>query len=446
MTDDSESDPAADSSENHEICPLPRREQTRNILLFAACMGLLYLEAPITYVGVTQGPLCKNLGAREVISNLPGSLYMGMTIFPLFILWAWPRVSQLKTVMFWCYAISAVFTALVAVALSADVGSNIKIALVVAHAGLLGATGPTAVALGWEAIGRGVDSSRRGWALSMAFGAGPLLAALAGFGSQLILDGKLGSFEPGALGFPLNFVALYAAVAPMMLLAAYLATRFVVPLPAVDTEREPFIEGIFGGLWKFLSNPLLLTTTIVIILVYNGNAISTNMSLFSSELLEGSAEQYAGISNAARFGIKSFAGVLMGWLVMRTNPRLGLIATSSLFVLGQLWAIFVEGPWYLFAFGIFGMGELVGVYAPNYILAASRKSEIRRNQSFHTLMMMPASAAGLLFGAIVETLGGEQNKAFGFRASFTICAALILSGILLALWKLPANPRPTEEG
>ena len=44
---------------------------------------------------------------------------------------------------------------------------------------------PAAIALLWEVIGRGSDESRRGLALSMAFGAGPLLAVLGSFGQSV---------------------------------------------------------------------------------------------------------------------------------------------------------------------------------------------------------------------------------------------------------------------
>jgi hypothetical protein len=176
-----------------------------------------------------------------------------------------------------------------------------------------------------------------------------------------------------------------------------------------------------------------------------GNAISANMNLYSPSALGDSPDKYAGIQNALRFGFKVFAGIGLGWLVTKTNPKAGLLTTATLYVFAQLWAMFATGPWYLLAFGIYGTGELAGVYAPNYILAASRKSEIRRNQAFHTLMMMPAAGAAAMFGVIAQNVGDPPGSAIGFRTSFAVCAALMATGILITLWKLPADPRPEED-
>lgn len=425
---------------------LPERDQKRNMLLFAACMGLNYLAAPISYVGIVQAALCERLGATPTEANLPASAYMGFTIMPLFVAWYRPKVSQLKSTLVWCFLLEAVVTLAMPIALISAVPARIKIAMVILHAAVFGATNPTAVALCWEVLGRGVHPQRRGWALSLAFGAGPFLAVVGSLVSQLLLSGSFWKFAITPIEFPWNFAALYGAVAPMMAVGAWLASRYVVPIPEVDRTREKFMKGVFGGLWNFLREPLLLTTTIVVILVYMGNAISSNMNLYSPYALGDSPDKYAGIQNAMRFGFKVFAGVLLGWLVTRTHPKAGLLATSSLYVVGQIWAMFAVGPVYLLAFGIFGMGELVGVYAPNYILAASRKRDIRRNQSFHTLMMMPASLAGLMFGEIARRIGDQYDLAAGYRASFAVCAALMFLGILLTLWKLPAHPQPGDEG
>ncbi len=101
---------------------------------------------------------------------------------------------------------------------------------------------------------------------------------------------------------------------------------------------------------------------------------------------------------------------------------MGLLATAAIFLLAQVWALFATGPLYLVAFGIFGAGELIGVYAPNYIVSASSQKDLRRNTAFLTLLMAPAAPAGYLFGAIVDlsksnhwTMMGMTPAAFGFR-------------------------------
>jgi len=191
-----------------------------------------------------------------------------------------------------------------------------------------------------------------------------------------------------------------------------------------------------------------LVATIVTILVYSGNVIPSNMNLYSSEVLGESPAKYAGLMNMMRFAFKVVAGLFLGWLLTRTNPRAGILATSSLFLAAQLWAMFVTGPYYLLAIGIFGAGELVGVYAPNYILSASRPDELRKNMAFVTMLMVPAAPAGYLYGALVDmaktnkwSILGMSNSAFGFRLSFLVCALFITMGIIIAIVALPKQPK-----
>jgi hypothetical protein len=203
-----------------------------------------------------------------------------------------------------------------------------------------------------------------------------------------------------------------------------------------------------------LRRRILLFATAVTILAYAGNTIPSNMNLYVREVLQFPPEEYAGLQNTLRFSFKVVAGLSLGWLLSRTNPRMGLLTTSGIYALGPIWAIFARGKSYLIASGIHGAGELVGVYAPNYILSASRPEEIRRNMALATLLMAPAAPTGYLFGAIVErtaqsdwTSWGIVNaRAFGFQISFAVCSALIVCGMILALCTLPPSPpRETEK-
>jgi hypothetical protein len=138
-------------------------------------------------------------------------------------------------------------------------------------------------------------------------------------------------------------------------------------------------------------------------------------------------------------------GLFLGWLLTTTNPRAGVLITSCLYVTAMAWAIIATGSWYLLAFGIYGAGELVGVYAPNYILSASRPSQIRRNMALATLMMAPVAPAASLFGAIADRVGHASSPATGFRTSFAVCALIMMSGIVIAVLFLPARPRPAPD-
>ena len=495
------------ATETLQSCSLPWPAQRRNLILFAACTGMQYLAAPVLYVGITQASLCDHLGADARTSNLPGTLYFAMTAMPAVIAWMSPRVSSLKRNLCLLYGISAVMLAVLGIVLALPVSNQFKLEIVVLQGGVSGAVMPAAIALLWEVIGRGSDESRRGLALSLAFGAGPLLAVAGSFGQTALLGGDLFGLHFDGLSYPTNFIILFAAGAPVMASAALLSQFFVITPVELEPQREPVsaVVGLLIGialsiaaivLVQYAGAPpdaivdsgdlapetstgmsvartiglvctigaacafvhhfrsvfqqrTLLIATVVTILVYAGNVIPSNMNLYSSEALGDLPEKYAGVQNMLRFGFKVVAGMSLGWLLMRTNPRAGILATSSIFLAAMLWAMLVTGPWYLIAFGIHGAGELVGVYAPNYILSASRRDELRRNMAFVTMLMVPAAPAGYLYGAIVDgvkqagwTAFGLSSVSLGFRLSFLVCALLILSGIVLAILFLPAKPKP----
>ncbi|MDA1054770.1 MAG: hypothetical protein O3C40_30450 [Planctomycetota bacterium] len=464
-------------------CPLSLAEQRRNMILFAGCTGLQYLSAPVLYVGITQASLCDHLGADAKLANLPGTFYFAMTAVPALIAWLFPYVSYLKRNLVACYSVSATMLAAMALALIVPLPDNVRIGFVILQGAVSGIAMPAAIAFLWEAIGRGTESSRRGLALSLAFGAGPMLAVVGSLGSQLLLSGEMGGWKIEGLPYPWNFAGLFAAAAPAMALAAFLASRFVVPLPEVEVVREPFskVSGLCAGILvgslslllyylefavvghvmlalagmlfvhhfrDILSQRVLLIAAVVTVLIYSGNTIPSNMNLYTAEVLDDLPENYAGYQNTLRFAFKVVAGFLLGWILTKTNPRAGILLTGCIFVAAQLWAIFATGAAYLIAFGIYGAGELIGVYAPNYILSASRPSQIRRNMAFVTMLMAPAAPTGYLFGAIsdyirqhnITAFGVSSSRAFGFQASFAVCAAMMVFGIVLAVCLLPARP------
>jgi MFS family permease len=487
-------------------CGLSWPEQRRNLILFALCTGTQYLAAPVLYVGITQASLCDRLGADARTSNLPGTLFFAMTAMPALYAWLSPGVGALRRNLGLLYGTSAIMLAMLAITLSLPVSDSFKLGMVILQGGVSGAVMPAAIGLLWEVMGRGSDESRRGLALGLAFGAGPLLAVLGSLGQTALLGGNLFGWHFDGLEYPRNFIILFAAGVPVMGLAAAVSQLFVIQPVAQEQPREPLsaVRGLLGGILLMLvsiasmhaadspvdpSNEanagsynsgqflrvlgvfsavgavvafvahfrsvlqyrILLLATVVTILVYAGNVIPSNMNLYSGEALGDLPEKYAGVQNMLRFGFKVVAGAMLGWLLTRTNPRVGLLATASIFLLAQIWAMCVTGPWYLVAFGIHGAGELVGVYAPNYIVSASRRDQLRRNMAFVTMLMVPAAPAGYLFGAIVDavkssgwTALGMNSTALGFRLSFLVCGLFILTGIVMAVLLLPAKPGPEE--
>ena len=492
------SEPPAESmsaeDRSAEGCSLTWPQQRLNLVLFAACTALQYFAAPVLYVGITQASLCKELEADARMSNLPATLFFAMTAMPAIIAWASPRVAALKRNIALCYLLAAAMLAALAIVLASNAPTNVKLAMIVLQGGVTGATIPTAIALLWEVIGRGSAESKRGLALGLAFGLGPLLAVAGSFAQTTLLGGETFGLKFAGIGFPNGFVALFAGGAPLMLLAAILSRGFIVPPVKIEPVREPASEvmGLLVGVpcmfvavallslapedvpwprylgyafgaaaaaaitWHFrglLTQRVLFWATAATILVYAGNTIPANMNLYSEVVLGASPADFAGRQNMLRFGFKMAAGALLGWMLTRTNPKFGFLATSSLLLAAQVWAMFATGSSYLIAFGIFGAGELVGVYSPNYIVSASRKNELRRNTAFATMLMVPAAPTGYLFGAIVDYVRdnkigwrGITPEALGFKLSFLACAAFILAGIIAAFLFLPKRPgRRNEE-
>lgn len=482
-------DSESKATEFADKCPLTWPQQRRNLILFAACTGMQYLAAPVLYVGITQAALCRELGASTRVSNLPATMFFAMTAMPALLAWLSPSVSSLRRNLSLCYAATAIVLAATATMLLLDVSNSLKLTMIVIQGGVTGAAIPTAIALLWEMIGRGSDESRRGLALGLAFGAGPLLAVLGSLGQTALLGGDLFGLPFAGMKYPTSFVVLFAAGVPVMGLATLLSWMFIVPPVKHELAREPAssVSGLllglplmiiaialvqaadmlerdslrYGGLVAavgataaflhhfrpILTQRVLLLATIVTVLVYAGNMIPSNMNLYSGEVLERSPDQYAGLQNTLRFGFKVIAGALLGWMLTRTSPRAGLLATSLIFLAAQVWAMFATGTWYLVAFGIFGAGELVGVYAPNYLMSASRPNEMRRNMAFATLLMVPAAPMGYLFGSIVDhvkeqqwSAAGMTSNVLGYRLSFLVCASLILAGVVLTVTMLPRRP------
>ena len=467
-------------------------DQRLNLLLFSGCVALQYLAAPVIYVGITQSSLLDKLNANATIANLPSASFYVMATIVALVAWYKPRAVDLKPVLVWCYLLAGVSSGGLGVLLLSSLSNEVKIYGVIVQSGITGATIPTAIAFLWEVLGRGTRESDRGLALGLAYGLGPVLAAVGAMGSQLILAGGFEiltiQYHVTPLEFPNNFALLFLLEAPVMVFAALLASRFVVELPQQEEPgRKPFVQvqdlflGVLASvgalmcvLWGYsltayalmgisallfayhfrdlLAFRLLRLAVIVTLLVYMGNIITSNMALYSKDVLGVDPEQTAGYQNAMRFSFKAIAGLLLGWILVRSNARVGVLVTSGLYVLALFWAMLASSEMYLLAFGIFGAGELVGVYAPNYILSASRKSQMRRSMVMMNLLMAPVGQLAPVFGQIADSIKkhdvsafGQPSHAFGFQVSFAVCAVLILLGILVAVIWLPAKPGPGNE-
>jgi hypothetical protein len=429
-------------------CPLTPRQQTRNILLYSTNVGLIYLAAPVVYVGLTQAALCEKLGATRTIANLPSSVYFFLTPLPILVAWYFCAVRALKPVLVGAYLSAAAAGAVVAAALLVPTPAPVArwltslneflpanfnltadwvVPAVLVHAGVLGCTLGVVATFQWEVLARGVSESRRGRALALAFGVGPVLAFASSLGSQPLLN---------RLAYPGNFALLFAVTVPILGLAAFLSTRFVVLYPPVEVARQSFVSGVFGGLGEFLRYRVILVAAIAMVLVTCGYNILPNISLYTQQAVGEAAERYVGYQNGLRFGCKIVAGLFLGWLLTRTNPKAGLLVTGGFCLASVAWVLAMPAEWFLVSFGLMGAGELFGVYYPNYIICCSPKSRMRRNVAFISMLNMPSAVASVLFGVLADR--------FGLRWSFAASLGLLAATLLLVQFALPRRPRPRE--
>lgn len=420
--------------------------QTRNLLLFAACVGMQYLAAPVLYVGPTHAALLDQLGASKAMANWPEVLHIAFMFAPLLVTSLFHHPGWLKPLLVTAYGCVAAGTALVAVTIAAGCSPWAVSVAVIVQAIINGFAMSTAVALVWEAMGRGVAANRRGATLALAYGVGPILAALGSLGSQALLTGGTLGLQVGTPpSFPRNFALLFAAATVPMLFAAVLASRFVLPAPAAAAPAGPR-AGFFTGLAGFFGDPLLRRASLATILIYSTPLCVANFTLYTREAMGELPSDLVMYQSALRFGTKAVAGLLLGWLLAKTHPLAGLLATGCLCLTAPLYATWATGLAYLATFQIYGAGELSGVYSPNYILAASRPQDIRRNLACEKILAAAAAPFGLLFGRIADVVGRAFDPSVGFRASFLTCAALVGAGLLVAL-TLPRRPsRPSPPG
>jgi hypothetical protein len=431
---------AAEPLDESGSCRLEPRLQNRNALIYAAQVSLIYLSAPALYVGFVQAGLCKRLHTSDTIANLPSTVFLFMVWVPIVVAWLFPQARLLKKSLTYAYGLMAVMGVGMAAVLVATSSGTLIVATLVLHAGVLGAANGLVNVLSWEALDRGVSPQWRGKALGLAYGWGPGFAVIGSLGAQLLLDGKLFGWVPPAwlaLAYPYNYAALFAGSAASMAVAAFLVRYFTIPLPRTDVERESFNTALIGGFRSFVSNRVLLTVSIAYLLVYCGNLVQVNMSIFTHEAVGEMAENLAGYELTLRFSFKILCGFLLGWLLTRTNPKIPLLVTVGLQVAAVVWILLVPGYWFLLAFGINGAGELFGVYYINYAVQCSAKWQVRRNIAFLTLIATFVGVAPVLYGTISDH--------WGLRASFAAALILLLLTSALVAAKLPAVPRPRAE-
>jgi hypothetical protein len=420
-----------------EDCPLPARVQRRNIACYAAFWCLYYLTAPVSYIGLTHANLLKEIGNDDRVCNLPSALYLWLTIVPVLAAWFFPQPRHLKPLGLLSIGSMAAVTAAVALALRPGVEPAAATAVVVAHGAAFGIANGVLLTGLWDCLKRGISTSRRGAALGLAFGVGPLLACVGALLQDALFAGKLLGGHSFGLVFPTNYLTLFAAAAPLMLLAGVVFGLFTLPAtsPKEVAPRSPRAE-IASGTRQFVRNRAVLFAVVIYVLVYSGgNAILNNVSLHARDVL-GEKDDTLPVQTFLRFGCKAVAGALLGWLLSAASPRATLLATTSLLLAGMAWALGSTGWWFLASFGLLGAGELFGAYFPNYVTTASEKKFVRVNMAYLGVLGALIGFSSLAFGLISDS--------YGRIASFYVAAGLLVLSLVLVCMLLPTNPTPRE--
>ena len=425
------------SNATENDCPLSASLQSRNMLCFAGLWCLIYLTAPISYVGVTHANLLHDLGNRDTVANLPHGVYQWMTGFPVLVAWFLPQPRLLRPLMVVSLAAKAVITAFVTAVLWFRLPAPVVTGSVVAFAAVFGAANGVMITALWEVVRRGVSTGRRGKTLAFSFGIGPIWACVGSLIQQMLLSKEPLTGYTFGISFPNSYMALFAGAFPVTVVCIFLCAAFVVPLPVDEPVASSRVAEIIGGLRQFVTSKPVLLGTVAYVLVYSGgNAIFDNVSLHAKDVLGEASPDTVGLQNFLRFGFKAVAGGLLGWLLAKTNPKATLLATTAILLAGMAWALNVSGWWYLLTAGLLGAGELFGVYFPNYVTTASAKSHVRVNIAYLNLLGALVGFASVIFGQISDR--------FGRMASFHTAAGVLAFAMLLIVVALPARPLARE--
>ncbi|MBI5760367.1 MAG: hypothetical protein HZA46_17770 [Planctomycetales bacterium] len=437
MSDSAKTPTNPDVSSAEDDCPLSARQQSRNILCFAGFWCLYYLTAPVTYIGVTHANLLKALDNTETVANLPHAVYQWLTALPILVAWFFPQPKMLKPLLVIPLILMASITGVVALSIWLGLSARIVTIVVIAHGAVFGASNGVLLTTLWEVLRRGVSTARRGQVLGLTFGVGPLLACVGSLAQKALFEKSPIDGLSLGIQFPDNYLVLFAAAAPLVLLETLVAASFIVPLPTDEPSNQSRLAEIASGLRQFFTfRPLLIGAVAYFLVSSGGSAILDNVSLHAKDVLGETTASTMGSQNFLRFGFKAVAGVLLGWLLLKTHPKVLLLTTTSILLIGMGWTLNSSGQWYLISFGLLGAGELYGVYFPNYIATSSAKSQVRVNIAYLNLLGSLVGFASVMFGQISDR--------FDRIASFHAATGVLIVALILIIVALPSRPTPRD--
>ena len=395
-----------------------------NIFLWANL--LVYLSAPVRYIGSTQALLCSKLGVSAALSNLPTSSYAFGCLAPILVtLFVAHRLERRMVVA--TSAIVSVLLALVAASLFLPWSDSLRVALVVGQALILGMLNSVQQVYLLQCLARGTTERGRARALKLTYTFGPLAAVAGSLAAQYILQGKLRYFV-----FPRDFALLYVIGVPTAAIMAWCCARFELP----QMEEEPpvrFLTSLGQSFGRFLTSPRLILLWLAYFCWYSGYWSQPNLSLYARHALGRDPATFGGWMLAIQFGSKAVAGFGIGILYQKYGVRAPMIATMVAIGVAILWAWTVPGYAFLAAFAFIGAGQLGGIYFPNALLSWSPSSMATRDLAVLSLVNLASSPAPTVYGGVADH--------WGFPSSFALGLAITAAGLVL-VFLLPKSEAP----
>lgn len=230
----------------------------------------------------------------------------------------------------------------------------------------------------------------------------------------------IGGVTADAIGYRQSFALTGALLGVAGVLVLFLVHERFDRAAAAGQGGAPLFRGMFAP----LSNPLLVSLTVVIFLLGAGTmGIAPLLPIFV-EQLAGSAQNVASLSGAT-FGIagltNALAAIAFGRLADRLGHRRILIGCSFAAALLLVPQAFVQHPWQLIAMrGLFGVATGGMMPTANALIATATPPETRG-------AVYGITSASTALGSALGPLGASALAAVvSIRAVFLVTAGVML--------------------
>lgn len=391
----------------------------RNGLIFFAASVLLYLSAPVRYVGVVQAALCDKLGASALVANLPATGYFLACFAPIVCASFIPHRLEKTTVVGACWGI-AILSVLASVILFIPMDADIRIWVIVGQSLAIGLCNSVEQVFLMQCFGRGTTPEARAWTLKLTFTLGPVFAVIGSLGGQYVLRGAI-----PFLKFPQDFAALYFFGGLCSALTALACAKLSVP-PIPDEPRVPFFRFLWESLQRFITLRDLRLLWIGFLLWYATLLALPNLSLYTRQAMGREPAEFSGVIMAIQFMAKASAGFFLGLLFQCRGEKAPILAVVVAAALGIIWAMWVPGYLYLAAFAFLGTAQLGGIYFPNVLLSRSPPQSLTRDLAMLNLATVAASPAPALYGWVTAQASFASSFYLALGASVVALGCVLL--------------------